>query len=120
MECRDDMTEVIADARAEEEVMKEQLRKRIQEAGEEAKARIKERLGAVQPMVTISMDEYTALKDAERIINILWNNLRIHNYDPNVLRVSDDDEIILALKMFYPEKYAEKLKELNEELNEDD
>lgn len=118
--CKDDMTEVIADARAEEEVMKEQLRKRIQEAGEEAKARIKERLGAVQPMVTISMDEYTALKDAERVVNTLWNNLRTASYDPNVLRVSNEDEIMIALKLFYPEKYAEKLKELNEELNEDD
>lgn len=120
MECRDDMTEVIADARAEEEVMKEQLRKRIQEAGEEAKARIKERLKAVQPMVTISMDEYTALKDAERVVNTLWNNLRRASYDPNVLRVSNEDELMIALKLFYPEKYAEKLKELNEELNEDD
>ena len=89
-------------------------------ADSNAKARIKERLGAVKPMVTISMDEYTALKDAERVVNTLWNNLRRASYDPNVLRVSNEDELMIALKLFYPEKYAEKLKELNEELNEGD
>ena len=120
MECRDDMTEAIAEAKAEDEVLKEQFKKKMQEAGEEAKARIKERLGAVKPMVTISMDEYTALKDAERVVNTLWNNLRRASYDSNVLRVKDEDELMIVLKLFYPEKYAEKLKELNEELNEDD
>lgn len=120
MECKDDMTEAIAEARAEEEVLKEQFKKKMQEAGEEAKARIKERLKAVQPMVTIPMDEYTALKDAQRVVNTLWNNLRTASYDPNVLRVSNEDELMIALKLFYPEKYAEKLKELNEEQNEDD
>lgn len=115
MECkRDDMTEAIADAIAEEEVAKEQLRKKMQEATEQAKKNFKERLGTVKPMVTITMDEYTVLKDAMRVINLIWDNLRL-GYDKTYVRIEEDREILLALKLFFPEKYTEELKRLQAE-----
>jgi hypothetical protein len=116
MECkRDDMTEVIADAIAEEEVAKEQLRKKMQEATEQAKKNFKERLGTVKPMVTITMDEYIALKDAERVLEIVWKGARLYSYDKNNLRVDCDSDLSVVLKLLYPERYEEVVKRLQAE-----
>lgn len=90
----DELTEMIADAKAEEEVRAEQINKRIAEPK--------------PSMVTIPLAEYNGLRDSYRdlslIMSVLMNDLDIDESG----RVSyinlygKEDEILMLLRRLYP------------------
>lgn len=107
-----EIEELIADARAEEEVEKEQkagfrdnLRKQLNEAFRPNE----------NNKVTIGLNEYMALKfkerDLELIINAIIPNVTL-NYSNDALRFRDGDDVIDVIKVIYPEVYANLLEDL--------
>lgn len=89
----DDITEMIADAKAEEEVKNAQINRRIASAS--------------PAMVTISLEEYNELRDAYRDLSILTDALMddIINEDGDTKYKDQWEkarELITILKRLYP------------------
>ena len=90
----DELTEMIADAKAEEEVRAEQINKRIAEPK--------------PSMVTIPLAEYNGLRDSYRdlslIISVLMDDLEVD--ESGQVRYIDlydkKDEILTILRRLYP------------------
>ena len=114
--------ELIADAKAEEEVRKEQpckdfsfreeLESHLKEAFSDIKARRENK-------VTIDLNEYLILKfkerDLERIVATILDKLTL-NYTKDGLKISDQwDDISNIIKALYPEVYENILFDLQEE-----
>lgn len=112
-----DIEEMIVDAKAEEEVAREQ--ERAAKAAKEEKARedfrdtLREQLKeALIPKsdnkVTISLSEYVILKqkeaDLDRILNALVDDLEL-NYCKDALRIGGGERAIEAIRVLYPEAY---------------
>lgn len=112
-----DIEEMIADARAEEEVATEQERVAKEEkAREDFRETLRERLKEVllpkdDNKVTISLSEYVILKqkeaDLERILDALVDDLEL-NYSKDALRVRGD-KVLEAFRVLYPEAYDHSL-----------
>lgn len=105
-----DIDEMIADAKAEEQVAKEQEKAAKEQAQrEDFKQRIAEKLTAKKEntKVTINLEEYTTLKlkerDLERLLNAIINDLEL-NYCGDGLRLKDD-VLLDAFRVIYPEAY---------------
>jgi hypothetical protein len=122
MENKDvDIEELIADAKAEEEVRKEQpckdfsfreeLENHLKEAFSDIKARRENK-------VTIDLNEYLILKfkerDLERIVATILDELKLH-YTKEDLMLYDDGAIVNIIKVLYPEVYQNILYDLQEE-----
>lgn len=113
-----DIEEMIADAKAEEEVAREQ--ERAARAAKEEKARedfrdtLREQLKDVlkvrndESKVTIPLSEYVILKqkeaDLDRILNALVDDLEL-NYVKDALRIRGGERAIEAIRVLYPEAY---------------
>lgn len=117
-----DIEELIADAKAEEEVRKEQpckdfsfrdeLESHLKEAFSDIKARRENK-------VTIDLNEYLILKfkerDLERIVATILDKL-ILNYTKDGLKLYDQwEDISNIIKALYPEVYEDILYTLQEE-----
>jgi hypothetical protein len=116
-----DIEELIADAKAEEEVRKgqpcndfsfrEELESHLKEAFSDIKARRESK-------VTIDLNEYLILKfkerDLERIVATILDKLTL-NHDKSGLWIYDhEDDISNIIKVLYPEVYQDVLYDLQE------
>jgi hypothetical protein len=109
-----DIEEMIADARAEEEVAREQERAAKEEkAREDFRDTLREQLKeALIPKddnkVTISLSEYVILKqkeaDLDRILNAIVDGLGL-NYSKDDLRLGESDNVVSAIRVLYPDVY---------------
>ena len=119
-----DIDELIADARAEEEVAREQA-KEIKENSfrseleEQLKDAFSESLRArKENKVTIDLDEYLLLKfkerDLERVVSTILAGLRL-SYNGEFLSLRNDDEIVDVIKVLYPDVYDGILEDLQNE-----
>ena len=117
-----DIEELIADAKAEEEVRKEQpckdfsFREELESHLKEAFSDIKARR---ESKVTIDLNEYLILKfkerDLERIVATILDKLTL-NYTKDGLKLYDQwEDIRNIIKALYPEVYANILYDLQEE-----
>jgi hypothetical protein len=109
-----DIEEMIADAKAEEEVAREQER-----AAKEEKARddfrdtLREQLKeALIPKsdnkVTINLSEYVILKqkeaDLDRILNAIVDGLGL-SYSKEYLSLKESENVVDAIRVLYPDVY---------------
>lgn len=122
-----EIDEAIADAIAEEEVKKEQIKAEAEKKAaanttdfrEELKRLLKQNFSDKnkENKVTLDLDEYIILKfkerDLEKIVNAIVAELKL-GYDKEYLR-KDSDEIVNAFKVIYPEAYEAILEDLIEE-----
>lgn len=117
-----DIEELIANAKAEEEVRKEQpckdfsFREELESHLKEAFSDIKARR---ESKVTIDLNEYLILKfkerDLERIVATILDKLTL-NHTKNGLWIYDnEDDISDIIKALYPEVYQNILYDLQEE-----
>lgn len=111
-----DIEEMIADAKAEEEVAKEQAKEQAKQAEnfkEDFREALKEQLkDAFTPLqrdthkVTISLFEYNVLrqkeKDLERILYYLMSHVKL-GFDNNSLKF--DGNAVDIIKVMFPETY---------------
>ena len=108
-----DIEEMIADAKAEEEVAREQERAAKEEkAREDFRDTLREQLKeALIPKsdnkVTISLSEYVILKqketDLDRILSAIVDGLEL-SYNKEYLRLKDDN-VVDAISILYPDVY---------------
>lgn len=107
-----DIEEVIADAKAEEEVAKEQqetaddtsfrdeLREHLRDAFRESKANGNK--------VNVDIDDYVILKlrsaDLDRLLSAIMDELTL-SYNKEYLRVGSGDRIADTFRVLYPEAY---------------
>ena len=109
-----DIEEMIADARAEEEVAREQERvTREEKAREDFRDTLREQLKeALIPKsdnkVTINLSEYVILKqkeaDLDRILNAIVNGLGL-SYSKEYLSLKESDNVVDAIRVLYPDVY---------------
>lgn len=109
-----DIEEMIVDAKAEEEVAREQERAaREEKAREDFRDTLRERLKEAlipkdESKVTISLSEYVILKqkeaDLDRILNALVDDLEL-NYCKDALRIGGGERAIEAFRVLYPDVY---------------
>lgn len=116
-----DIEELIADAKAEEEVRKEQPCKDFS-FREELESHLKEAFSDIKTRkenkVTIDLNEYLMLKfkerDLERIVATILDEFKLH-YTKEDLTLYDDGAIVNMIKALYPEVYQNILYDLQEE-----
>ena len=109
-----DIEELIADARAEEEVAAEQERAAKEEkAREDFRDTLRERLKeALIPKsdnkVTINLSEYVILKqkeaDLDRILNAIVDGLGL-SYSKEYLSLKESENVVDAIRVLYPDVY---------------
>lgn len=110
-----DIEEMIADAKAEEEVAREQERAAKEEKAREdfrdtLRAQLKDALKVRndESKVTIPLSEYVILKqkeaDLDRILNALVDDIEL-NYHKDALRIREGERTIEAIRVLYPEAY---------------
>lgn len=112
MDKKVDIEELIADARAEEEVAREMVGKAKDTFRDELREKLKE---AFKPRdeekVTITLDEYVLLvnksMDLDRVLNAIVANLRISSYNKESLVLHNESKIVDAFRVLYPEVYNE-------------
>lgn len=117
-----DIEELIADAKADEEVRKEQPCKDFSfrdELESHLKAAFSDIKTRRESKVTIDLNEYVILKlkerDLERIVATILGKLTL-NYTKDGLKLSDQwDDISNVIKTLYPEVYGNILFDLQEE-----
>lgn len=115
----ENIDEVIADARAEEEVAKEQA---IENSGndfrEELKAKLKDMFStSAENKVTLSLNEYLLLKFKERDLEILTSTILSNfklNYSGEDLRL-ESNVVVEVIKVLYPDMYDAILEDLQKE-----
>ena len=108
-----DIEEMIADAKAEEEVKREQAAAKEEKAKSDFRETLREQLKeAFKPKdenkVTISLEEYVILRnkaiDLDRILNTIIGDLTL-SYSKEYLRVDDKEKVADIIKVLYPEVY---------------
>ena len=109
-----DIEELIADAKAEEEVAREQERAAKEEkAREDFRDTLREQLKeALIPKsdnkVTISLSEYVILKqkeaDLDRILNAIVDGLGL-SYSKEYLSLKESENVVDAIRVLYPDVY---------------
>lgn len=123
-----DIEEIIADARAEEEVAREQAAGKEKSFKDDLREKLKEAFTPKEEeSVKIDLREYVTLvnkaMDLDRILNAIVDNLEL-NYSKDALRLGDRDIVVYAFRTLYPEAYdalyaaeLERLKEYDELIN---
>lgn len=122
-----DIDEMIADARAEEEVAKEQA---IESSENKFREDLKTHLIDAfkdniklnkENSVTLSLNEYLILKfkerDLENIIRAIIPNL-ILGYDGESLRLNNKSDVVDVIKVIYPDMYKGILEDLQQKEGE--
>lgn len=109
-----DIEELIADARAEEEVAAEQERAAKEEKAREGfrdtlREQLKEALiPKSDNKVTISLSEYVILKqkeaDLDRILNAIVDGLGL-SYSKEYLSLKESENVVDAIRVLYPDVY---------------
>ena len=109
-----DIEEMIADAKAEEEVAREQAKAAKEEkAREDFRNALRKGLNEAlsnkdDSKVTVSLKEYVILKqkeqDLDRIMSAIIDDLGL-SYNNEYLRISSGDNIIDAFRVLYPTAY---------------
>ena len=109
-----DIEEMIADARAEEEVAAEQERAaREEKAREDFRDTLREQLKEAfsnkdDSKVKVSLKEYVILKqkeaDLDRILNAIADGLGL-GYSKEYLTLRDTDKVVDAFRVLYPDVY---------------
>lgn len=120
-----DIEEIIADARAEEEVAREQAAAREKTFKDELREKLKETFRPrEEERVTITLSEYVILTnkamDLDRVLNAIVDNLKL-SYNKEFLSLHNDDKVVDAFRVLYPEAYGALLAaELERVGNEDE
>ena len=119
-----DIEEMIADARAEEEVAKEQaIENSENKFREDLKAHLidafKDNIKLnKENSVTLSLNEYLILKfkerDLENIISAIIPHLTL-GYDGESLRLNNKSDVVDVIKVIYPDMYEAILEDLQKE-----
>jgi hypothetical protein len=114
MKNKVDIEELIADAKAEEEVAAEQERAAKEEKEREdfrntLRERLKEALiSNDESKVTISLSEYVILKqkeaDLDRILNAIVDGLGL-SYSKEYLSLRESEKVVDAIRVLYPDVY---------------
>lgn len=109
-----DIEEMIADAKAEEEVAREQAKAAKEEkAREDFRNALRKGLNEAlsnkdDSKVTVSLKEYVILKqkeqDLDRIMSAIVDDLGL-SYNNEYLRISSGDNIVDAFRVLYPTAY---------------
>lgn len=109
-----DIEEMIADAKAEEEVAREQERVAKEEkAREDFRDTLREQLKEAfsnkdDSKVKVSLKEYVILKqkeaDLDRILNAIVDGLGL-NYSKDGLRLNESENVVDAIRVLYPDVY---------------
>lgn len=109
-----DIEEMIVDAKAEEEVAREQERAaREEKAREDFRDTLRERLKEAlipkdESKVTISLSEYVILKqketDLDRILNAIVDGLGL-SYSKEYLSLKESENVVDAFRVLYPDVY---------------
>lgn len=112
----ENIEKMIADARAEEEVKKEQEKTRREDAfRRELKAKLSEVVGK-SPKVEIPLDEYSILKakemDLTRLLVAIADDLKL-NYSKDDLRL-DGERTLNTFRALYSDAYDAILDEVKE------
>ena len=114
-----DIEEIIADAKAEEEVAREQDKAakaaKEEKAGEDLKELLREKLKVAliakndDTNITISVKEYVILRqkdqDLERILSAIVDNLEL-SYNNEALTLKNDRRVTETFRALYPEAYG--------------
>ena len=120
-----DIEEIIADARAEEEVAREQAAAKEKTFKDELREKLKETFKPrEEERVTITLSEYVILTnkamDLDRILNAIVDKLTL-SYNNEYLILGDRDKVVDAFRVLYPEAYGALLAaELERVGNEDE
>lgn len=120
-----DIEEIIADARAEEEVAREQAAAKEKSFKDELREKLKETFRPrEEERVTITLSEYVILTnkamDLDRVLNAIVDNLKL-SYNKEFLSLRNDDKVVDAFRVLYPEAYGALLAaELERVGNEDE
>ena len=109
MENKKDIEEIIADARAEEEVAREQASAMEKTFKDELRGKLKEAFTPrEEESVRIDLREYVTLvnkaMDLDRVLNAIVDNLKI-SYNNEYLRLDDETKVVDAFRVLYPEAY---------------
>lgn len=121
----ENIDELIADARAEEEVAKEQaIESSENKFREDLKAHLidafKDNIKK-ENSVTLSLNEYLILKfkerDLENIIRAIIPNLTL-GYDGESLRLNNKSDVVDVIKVIYPDMYDAILEDLQQKEGE--
>jgi hypothetical protein len=114
MKNKVDIEELIADAKAEEEVAAEQERAAKEEkAREDFRDTLRERLKEAlipndESKATISLNEYVILKqkeaDLDRILNAIVDGLGL-SYSKEYLSLRESEKVVDAFRVLYPDVY---------------
>jgi len=110
-----EIEELIADARAEEEVAAEQgIAATEEKAREDFRELLRDKLKDAltsnhdEAKVTIKLSEYIALKfkeiDLDRILNAIVDDIEL-NYSKDALRIRGGERAIEAVRVLYPDVY---------------
>lgn len=110
MEKVKDIEEIIADARAEEEVAREQAKaKKEVSFKEQLREQLKDALmPKEESKVTISLKEYVILKqkeaDLDRLLNVIVDGIGL-SYNKDFLMLRHDEKVVDAIRVLYPDVY---------------
>ena len=101
-----DIEEIIADARAEEEVAREMAKGNFRD---ELRGKLKEAFTPrEEESVRIDLREYVTLvnkaMDLDRVLNAIVDNLKL-SYNNEYLRLDDETKVVDAFRVLYPEAY---------------
>ena len=101
-----DIEEIIADARAEEEVAREMAKSNFRD---ELRGKLKEAFTPrEEENVRIALSEYVTLvkkaMDLDRVLNAIVDNVTL-SYNKEYLRLDDESKVVDAFRVLYPEAY---------------
>ena len=118
-----DIEEMIADAKAEEQVAKEQaIENSNNDFREELRAKLKDMFSTnADNKVSLSLNEYLILKfkerDLETITSAIISNLTL-GYDGESLRLNHKNDVVDVIKVIYPDMYETILEDLQQKEGE--
>ena len=107
-----DIEELIADAKAEEEVAAEQAKAAREKAREDFRETLRENLKeaftpSYEDKVSVKLAEYTLLKqkelDLDRLLNAIADSFRL-SYNKEYLMLNDD-RVVETFRALYPDMY---------------
>ena len=101
-----DIEEIIADARAEEEVARNMAKGDFRD---ELRGKLKEAFTPrEEENVRIALSEYVTLvkkaMDLDRVLNAIVDNVTL-SYNKEYLRLDDESKVVDAFRVLYPEAY---------------
>lgn len=107
----DIMDEMIADARAEEEVRKAQIEAKLAETKKDS------------TKVSIDLEEYVVLrmayKDYKQLVDSIFKGCRYYTYGADI-SINEDKTVMTLLRLNFPEMYVETLMKLKAEKEAED